>query len=124
MNSNNNNILNVNDNIKSKFMDTKNFLNSNSPLAILSFFLLVLVIFFILLKISSALLTKLYEPRGNVTLIDGMIDSRHMVSIPQDPNNVNSIPVVRSKNEDGGLEFTWSVWLLIEDLVYKQNEYK
>jgi hypothetical protein len=121
---NNNNVLNVKDNLNTRFQETKNFLNSNSPLAIFSFFIFVLVMFFILLKLGSSLLGKLFQPKRDVTLVNGMIDSKHMMSIPQDPKNVNSIPIVRSKNEEGGLEFTWSVWLMIEDLVYKQNQYK
>jgi hypothetical protein len=80
--------------------------------------------FLILLKYSTALISYLFQPKKNVTLVNGLIDSKHMISIPQDPNNVNSIPIIRSKNQDEGLEFTWSVWINIDDLVYKQNEYK
>jgi hypothetical protein len=118
------NVIDVKNNINTYFNETKNFLNSNSPLAIISFFIFIIVIFIILLKLGSSLISYLFQPKKNVTLINGLIDSKHMVSIPQDPNNVNSIPIVRSKNEEEGLEFTWSVWINIDDLVYKQNEYK
>jgi len=118
------NVIDVKNNINTYFNETKNFLNSDSPLAIISFFIFIIVIFIILLKLGSSLISYLFQPKKNVTLINGLIDSKHMVSIPQDPNNVNSIPIVRSKNEDEGLEFTWSVWINIDDLVYKQNEYK
>ena len=118
------NVIDVKNNINTYFNETKNFLNSDSPLAIISFFIFIIVIFIILLKLGSSLISYLFQPKKNVTLINGLIDSKHMVSIPQDPNNVNSIPIVRSKNEEEGLEFTWSVWINIDDLVYKQNEYK
>ena len=118
------NVIDVKNNINTYFNETKIFLNSDSPLAIISFFIFIIVIFIILLKLGSSLISYLFQPKKNVTLINGLIDSKHMVSIPQDPNNVNSIPIVRSKNEDEGLEFTWSVWINIDDLVYKQNEYK
>ena len=118
------NVIDVKNNINTYFNETKVFLNSDSPLAIISFFIFIIVIFIILLKLGSSLISYLFQPKKNVTLINGLIDSKHMVSIPQDPNNVNSIPIVRSKNEEEGLEFTWSVWINIDDLVYKQNEYK
>ena len=120
----NNQFINVKNNMNTYFDETKNFLNSQSILAIISFIIFVVVMFLILLKYSTALISYLFQPKKNVTLVNGLIDSKHMISIPQDPNNVNSIPIIRSKNQDEGLEFTWSVWINIDDLVYKQNEYK
>ena len=34
--------------------------------------------------------------------------------ISQNPTNQNSIPIIRSKNEKDGLEFSWSLWLFIK----------
>ena len=48
-----------------------------------------------------------------------MKDAKKVLIIPQDPKNPNSIPVMRSTNQDNGLEFTWTVWLYVDDLVYK-----
>ena len=110
--------------VNTKFQQTKNFLNSDSPLAIISFITFIFVMFYILIKLGSGILTKIFEPSKNVTLINGMIEAKNMMTISQDPNNKNSIPIVRSKNEEGGLEFTWSVWIYINDLEYKQNQYK
>ena len=31
---------------------------------------------------------------------------------------------MRSVNDAEGLEFTWSVWIHVDDFTYKQNEYK
>lgn len=121
---NNSTVINIKDNINTRFQQTKDFLNSDSPIAIASFITFVFVMFYILLKLGSSLLTSLFEPKKDVTLINGMIESKNMITIPQNPNNVNSIPIVRSKNEEGGLEFTWSVWIMINDLEYKQNQYK
>lgn len=109
---------------ESRLQETKDFLNSSSPLAVISFIIFIFVMFYILLKLSSSLLVNLLQPKKDVTLINGMIDSKNMITIPQNPNNKNSIPILRSKNEDGGLEFTWSVWIMINNLEYKQNEYK
>ena len=115
---------NSNSDFNTRFQQTKNFLNSDSPLAIISFITFIFVMFYILVKLGSGILTKIFEPSKNVTLINGMIEAKNMMTISQDPNNKHSIPIVRSKNEEGGLEFTWSVWIYINDLEYKQNQYK
>ena len=44
--------------------------------------------------------------------------------IPQNPNVDGAKPVLRSNNQRGGLEFTWSVWLYIDDMVYKNGQRK
>ena len=44
-----------------------------------------------------------------------MIDGDQYMVIEQDPANKKSIPILRSNNENEGIEFTWSVWLMIED---------
>jgi hypothetical protein len=45
-----------------------------------------------------------------------MVSGNSNIVIPQDPNNPDSIIVYRSNDQTKGLEATWSVWLLINDL--------
>ena len=103
---------------------TKDFLKSNSIVAKFAFLLLVLLVFVILLRLGASLLTWIFSPSQHPILIDGMIDAKQMVKIPQDPTVNGSIPILRSSNQEDGLVFTWSVWIYIEDLQYKENEYK
>lgn len=103
---------------------TKEFLESNSVVAKFAFILFVLLMFILLLRIGTSILTYLYTPSQNPVLIDGMIDAKHLVMIPQDPATPGAKPIMRSKNQADGLVFTWSVWILIDDLQYKKNEYK
>jgi len=53
-----------------------------------------------------------------------MIDAKQMLVITQDPSLKGSQPIMRSANDVQGMEFTWSVWIYVDDFVYKQNEYK
>jgi hypothetical protein len=104
---------------------TREFFNSNSLVAKISFLLLVLVGFTILLRlgiwmIGSLLIAQATSPR----LIDGMIDSKTLYVIPQDPNVPTSINVSRSANQNKGIEFTWSCWIFINDLVYNTTKYR
>lgn len=57
-------------------------------------------------------------------LIDGMLDGRQTVVIPQDPKASGSITINRSKNGPAGIEFTWSVWVYINDLQYLSGQYR
>ena len=103
----------------------KDFLNSNSIIARISFLLLFILIFVIILKLSIALLTRIMTNiNNNPKLINGMIDAKQLVIIPQNPSSNNSIIINRSINGPNGIEFTWSVWFFINDLTYNTGKYK
>ena len=57
-------------------------------------------------------------------MVNGLKDAKRLKIIYQDPKTEDSIPILRSVNEREGLEFTWSVWLFIDSLVYKQGQKK
>lgn len=108
-----------------KYVDgTKDFLQSNSVIAKFAFLLFVLIIFVMLLRLGTTLLGWIFTPSSSPTLLNGMIDARQMMRISQNPSVNGSIPIIRSQNESDGLVFTWSVWMFVEDLVYRQNEFK
>lgn len=73
-----------------------------------------------LVNLGSAILNRVFKARHNPILIDGMIDSRQMMIIPQDPSARGAKPIYRSDNEREGIEFTWSVWINIDDYSYKK----
>ena len=115
------------DNFKSNNVvnGTKEFLESNSLVAKIAFLLLVLIVFVIAVKFSSQLLAWLFSYNKSPYLVDGMINSKkQMVIIPQDPNENGSIPIIRSDNQDQGVEFTYSTWIFIDDLVYQEGQYR
>lgn len=85
------------------------------------FIIIVLICFVVLLRIGTNILGWLLSPSTNPILIDGMVDAKQMTIIKQDPSKKGSIPIIRSRNEYDGLEFTWSVWLFIDDIHYSIN---
>ena len=103
---------------------SKEFLESNSLVAKIAFLLLVIVVFIFTLRLGMGLLTWIFSGKSSPILIDGMIDSKQMLVIPQNPSLNDSIPIKRSSNEQDGIEFTWSTWIFIDDLTYKQGQYK
>lgn len=103
---------------------SKNFLESNSIVAKFAFLILVLILFMMLLSLGSLILTKVFSKDHNPILIDGMINSRQMMIIPQNPSKKGAKPIHRSNNERDGLEFTWSVWIFVNDFGVKESEMK
>lgn len=91
------------------------FLESNSLVAKVVFILLILILFIFLLRSMIVVLHSLFGPDKNPILIDGIINGKKSLVISQDPRLESSKPLLRSDNQDGGIEFTYSTWLLIED---------
>ena len=94
----------------------KDFLESNSIIAKFAFLILVVIVFVILLRIGTAVLAWVFSPSPNPYLIKGMIDGTQKKVISQNPRDDGAVPILRSENERGGLEFTWSIWLFVKNL--------
>jgi hypothetical protein len=104
------------------------FLESNTLVSKFLFLLLVIFVFIILLKIGANLLSWWFSPNPSPLLINGIIKANQTIIIPQDPSSNGVVPILRSQNQNEGIEFTWSVWIFIEDLKplgqYKHIFYK
>ena len=98
------------------FASTKDFLESNSLVAKVAFLLLVLVVFILLLRFGVTILSYFMSPSNSPHLLDGMIDSTQQKIFPQDPAVKGAKPILRSVNQSKGTEFTWSVWIYVQDL--------
>ena len=112
------------DNTNNYLNNTTDFLESNSLIAKFSFLLLVIFVFIILLRLGASFLTWIFSYSEDPLLFRGMKDGKTMSRISTNPNSPNSIPILRSRNRTDGLEFTWSVWIFIDDPIYKQDQYK
>lgn len=95
---------------------TKAFLQSNSIVAKVAFLLLVVILFVLLLRLGTSIITWAMSPNKSPKLVDGMIQGTKSKVIPQDPKQHDAITIMRSKNQNDGIEFTYSVWLFIENL--------
>jgi hypothetical protein len=94
----------------------------NSIWAKLVFIILVIIVFFILLRLGTSLLTYIFSPNSNPKLINGLKDATKQKRIPVDPSVANSIPILRSRNQEGGMEFTWTVWINIKNMDFTQKK--
>lgn len=90
------------------------FLESNGLFAKFAFLILVLIVFLFLFKVGMSLIAYFSQPSGSPFLIKGTLDGNTLAIISQDPKNKDSVPILRSVNEKTGIEYTWSVWLLLK----------
>lgn len=93
---------------------SKEFLMSNTIIAKVSFLLLVIIGFFIILRLAIQLILWFSKPNPDPYLVTCRRDGSLSKNIPVDPSVKNSIPILRSKDEREGIEFTWSTWLFID----------
>jgi hypothetical protein len=108
----------------SGYRSSKAFLSSNSLVAKFVFLVLVVIVYTYLLRLGAGAITWMMSPTKSPKLITCLKDAKKLKIIPQDPGVRHAIPVLRSKNERQGIEFTWSVWLMIDDLHYKWGQRK
>ena len=101
----------------------KDFMNSNSVVARISFLLLAVLVFVFALQIGISILMRAYNNTGSPHLINGMVDASNQITIAQDPSIKGSKTIARSNNGPNGVEFTWSVWIFINNLTTSQGTY-
>jgi hypothetical protein len=95
---------------------SKEFLESNSIIAKFVFVIFVVIVFLFLMSLGISIISYFLQSSRSPYLVSGMVSGNANIVIPQDPNNPDSIIVYRSNDQTKGLEATWSVWLLINDL--------
>lgn len=103
--------------------ELKDFVKTNSIIGQFAFLLFAIFIFIILLRLGIFALTYFLKT-SNTKLINGMIDAKQSLTFNQDPSGNPYTAIPRSDNEEDGIEFTWSVWIYINNLNYLNNQYR
>ena len=88
-----------------------------------AFIIFILIVFIFAFSTLSKWITSMAH-NPDPLLIDGMINAEEQHIISQSPSVPGSITLERSQDEDGGISFTWSVWMYIADLQYGSGKYK
>jgi hypothetical protein len=90
----------------------KEFLQSNSLIAKFGFIILVLFGFLFLFRIGMMILSYILNPSDSPYLVKGLISGTESLRVQQDSRTSYAI-VNYSENQATGLEFTYSVWILL-----------
>jgi len=127
------NIVNAGNNIKEKlpvapgmpdlkpdsgdsfFSKSKEFLSSNTLVAKATFLLFIIILFGFLFYIFSKLLIYFFSPEPTPYLLYGMKDATTGLTVKQSMSEKNAKPILRSKDEYDGVEFTYSFWIYVKD---------
>jgi hypothetical protein len=102
----------------------KDFMESNSYVAKFAFILMVFISFSVLLKLTIIGLSYFMLPSMSPFVLNGTANTEDMaMNITQDPSSPDSVFIARSMNEDGGLEYTWSAWFLVNQAPQTEDKY-
>jgi hypothetical protein len=104
-----------------KLGDFSGFLSSNTMIARGTFLLGVLILFSILFYIGSRVIYYFLSPSETPYLINGMKDASEALTIVQNTGSKNSIPILRSNDQYGGVEFSYSFWIYVNDVNYNST---
>lgn len=100
---------------------SRTFMESNSGISKFAFLIMVLIVFMVLMRLGVYILKWWFLPKSNPILIKGMRKGTQASIIKQDPALDGAVPVMRSVNEHQGIEFTWSVWIYVDDQTFAET---
>ena len=95
---------------------TKSFAEKNSSMAKIVFIIFVLIIFGLLFRLGVYILTLFFTPDPSPIVIKGMRPTNTLKEYNVNPSAVDPKPILRSINENQGMEFTWSTWIWIDNV--------
>jgi hypothetical protein len=110
-----------------QFTNASQFLTTDNPnpaLQVLRIVLLVGVIYLVLETLKSIYVGYSKWARGSPYLLAGTKDAKKRMLVLQDPSKSDSTTLYRSENEFEGLEFSYMMWMYIDDWSYKYGEWK
>lgn len=111
------NKVNEKTNIKEKANNLKqnisSFEQNNTAISKVVFILVIIIIFGLLFRLGVYLISLFIMPNKNPIVVDGMRSLLKGKKYTVNPTNKEPKPILRSINEDQGMEFTWSHWLFI-----------
>ena len=99
------------------------FFSLNSIFAKIAFFIFVIILFLILAKLTLSAMLYSFQSKSNPVLINGLISGVTPYTLIRNPNNQTFVSLPRSNNQYYGSEFTWSVWLNVDQLESKSYKY-
>jgi hypothetical protein len=96
---------------------TQEFLTANTAISHFVTFMLCILLFIIIIQVGAKYIMYLFGPQYNPYLINGMVSAQEQIIISANPNISDSIPIYRSVDQTQGVEFSWSVWFIVQDVL-------
>jgi hypothetical protein len=121
----NNQYLNTSQTIGSAYSRGMNFLNGDSIVSKVAKVTVISIILVIIIESLKKIYFK-WKDYANASpwLEQNTKNAMSRKIIEQDPRKDNAITLERSENEQGGLEFSYSMWMFIDNWEYKYGSWK
>ena len=97
---------------------TEEFERSNSMTARFIFIIFIFILFGLFFRLGVYILTLFYIPAKSPIIIKGMRQTNTEKIYNVNPNQYDPKPILRSINQNQGMEFTWSTWIMINSVDY------
>ena len=95
---------------------TKDFEGKNTTITKVVFTIFVLIMFGLLLRFGVFIMSLFVAAPSNPVVLDGMMSTNTSKTYNVNPTLVDPKPILRSINENQGMEFTWSTWFWIDNI--------
>ena len=102
---------------------SSDFINSNNIISHIIFVILVIILFIAFFKLGVNIISLFMSPSNSPYLYENMKDAKQVVIVPQDPKVKGSVPILRSKNQYDGLEYSYSCWIYVDDPTYRSTQH-
>lgn len=100
-----------------------NMTGGNTYVQLLKIVLIAGLVYLIIYLIAKTVRSSYINKINNPYIIKDTKNCKNSLTIVQDPNKEGSITLYRSDNKDGA-EFTYSCWLMIDNLEYQYGKWK
>ena len=91
---------------------------------VVKFVIIVVVLVVVMYYLRKLIFYILSLKHDKPWIVKGSKNAKNSIVVSQDPKNENSVTLYRSDGEDGGMQFTYSFWFVIENMQYKFGEWK
>ena len=94
----------------------KDFSGKNQTVSKFVFIIFTFILFGLALRLGVYILSLFVAPNKNPIVIDGMVNTTSLSMYQVNPSVSESKPILRSINENQGMEFSWNTWIYIENV--------
>jgi len=91
---------------------------------ILKIVIILVAILVTMYGIEKLIFYVLNNKNNSPWILEGNKNAKNSQIITQDPKNENSITLYRSDNKEGGAQFSYSFWFVIENMQYMFGQWK
>lgn len=119
------NLTGITGNVGSQFQSGMAFVNGDSIVSKVVKVALICAVLVLTIELGKKIYFKLKRyTASNPWLVKDTKQAMKRVIIEQDPAKDSAMTLYRSENELGGLEFTYSMWIFIDNWEYKYGQWK